>query len=54
MCASSTTSITSPMRRSGVFGERACVFNNAGIAYAGSIECRPAHDDWRFVIDVDL
>jgi NAD(P)-dependent dehydrogenase (short-subunit alcohol dehydrogenase family) len=29
------------------------VFNNAGIAYAGSIT-ETTHDDWRFVIDVDL
>ncbi len=29
------------------------VFNNAGIAYAGSI-AETSHDDWRFVIDVDL
>jgi NAD(P)-dependent dehydrogenase (short-subunit alcohol dehydrogenase family) len=29
------------------------VFNNAGIAYAGSI-AQTTHDDWRFVIDVDL
>jgi NAD(P)-dependent dehydrogenase (short-subunit alcohol dehydrogenase family) len=29
------------------------VFNNAGIAYAGPI-VQTTHDDWRFVIDVDL
>ncbi len=29
------------------------VFNNAGIAYAGPI-AETSHDDWRFVIDVDL
>ena len=29
------------------------VFNNAGIAYAGPIT-QTTHDDWRFVIDVDL
>ena len=29
------------------------VFNNAGIAYAGPI-AETTHDDWRFVIDVDL
>jgi NAD(P)-dependent dehydrogenase (short-subunit alcohol dehydrogenase family) len=29
------------------------VFNNAGIAYAGPI-ADTSHDDWRFVIDVDL
>lgn len=29
------------------------VFNNAGIAYAGSV-VDTSHDDWRFVIDVDL
>ena len=29
------------------------VFNNAGIAYAGPI-VDTSHDDWRFVIDVDL
>jgi NAD(P)-dependent dehydrogenase (short-subunit alcohol dehydrogenase family) len=29
------------------------VFNNAGIAYAGPI-AQTTHDDWRFVIDVDL
>ncbi len=29
------------------------VFNNAGIAYAGPI-AQATHDDWRFVIDVDL
>jgi NAD(P)-dependent dehydrogenase (short-subunit alcohol dehydrogenase family) len=29
------------------------VFNNAGIAYAGPIS-ETTHDDWRFVIDVDL
>jgi NAD(P)-dependent dehydrogenase (short-subunit alcohol dehydrogenase family) len=36
-----------------VFGEVHVVFNNAGIAYAGPIE-QTSHDDWRFVIDVDL
>jgi NAD(P)-dependent dehydrogenase (short-subunit alcohol dehydrogenase family) len=29
------------------------VFNNAGIAYAGPI-AETSHDDWRFVIDIDL
>lgn len=37
----------------GVFGTVHVVFNNAGIAYAGSI-ADTSHDDWRFVIDVDL
>lgn len=36
-----------------VFGEVHLVFNNAGIAYAGPI-AQTSHDDWRFVIDVDL
>ena len=36
-----------------VFGAVHVVFNNAGIAYAGSI-ADTSHDDWRFVIDVDL
>jgi NAD(P)-dependent dehydrogenase (short-subunit alcohol dehydrogenase family) len=36
-----------------VFGEVHVVFNNAGIAYAGPI-VETSHDDWRFVIDVDL
>ena len=36
-----------------VFGDVHVVFNNAGIAYAGPIE-QTSHDDWRFVIDVDL
>ncbi|WP_333892902.1 SDR family NAD(P)-dependent oxidoreductase [Mycolicibacterium gadium] len=36
-----------------VFGTVHVVFNNAGIAYAGSI-AETSHDDWRFVIDVDL
>jgi NAD(P)-dependent dehydrogenase (short-subunit alcohol dehydrogenase family) len=36
-----------------VFGEVHVVFNNAGIAYAGPI-AQTSHDDWRFVIDVDL
>ncbi|MCV7299248.1 SDR family NAD(P)-dependent oxidoreductase [Mycobacterium barrassiae] len=36
-----------------VFGTVHVVFNNAGIAYAGSI-VDTSHDDWRFVIDVDL
>ncbi len=36
-----------------VFGEVHVVFNNAGIAYAGPIVAT-SHDDWRFVIDVDL
>lgn len=35
------------------FGEVHLVFNNAGIAYAGPI-ADTSHDDWRFVIDVDL
>ncbi|MGE2691320.1 SDR family NAD(P)-dependent oxidoreductase [Mycolicibacterium pulveris] len=37
----------------GVFGDVHVVFNNAGIAYAGPI-AQTSHDDWRFVIDVDL
>ena len=36
-----------------VFGDVHVVFNNAGIAYAGPI-VDTSHDDWRFVIDVDL
>jgi NAD(P)-dependent dehydrogenase (short-subunit alcohol dehydrogenase family) len=36
-----------------VFDEVHVVFNNAGIAYAGPI-AGTTHDDWRFVIDVDL
>lgn len=36
-----------------VFGDVHLVFNNAGIAYAGPI-ADTSHDDWRFVIDVDL
>lgn len=36
-----------------VFDTVHVVFNNAGIAYAGSI-ADTSHDDWRFVIDVDL
>jgi NAD(P)-dependent dehydrogenase (short-subunit alcohol dehydrogenase family) len=36
-----------------VFGDVHVVFNNAGIAYAGPI-ANTSHDDWRFVIDVDL
>jgi NAD(P)-dependent dehydrogenase (short-subunit alcohol dehydrogenase family) len=36
-----------------VFGDVHVVFNNAGIAYAGPI-VETSHDDWRFVIDVDL
>jgi NAD(P)-dependent dehydrogenase (short-subunit alcohol dehydrogenase family) len=36
-----------------VFGDVHVVFNNAGIAYAGPI-AGTSHDDWRFVIDVDL
>jgi NAD(P)-dependent dehydrogenase (short-subunit alcohol dehydrogenase family) len=36
-----------------VFGDVHVVFNNAGIAYAGPID-QTSHDDWRFVIDVDL
>jgi NAD(P)-dependent dehydrogenase (short-subunit alcohol dehydrogenase family) len=35
------------------FGTVHVVFNNAGIAYAGPI-AETSHDDWRFVIDVDL
>src|SRR5262245_7574602 len=35
------------------FGDVHVVFNNAGIAYAGPI-VDTSHDDWRFVIDVDL
>ena len=41
------------MGRIRVFGEVHVVFNNAGIAYAGPI-VQTSHDDWRFVIDVDL
>ncbi|KKW66558.1 short-chain dehydrogenase [Mycolicibacterium elephantis] len=37
----------------GMFGDVHVVFNNAGIAYAGPI-AQASHDDWRFVIDVDL
>jgi NAD(P)-dependent dehydrogenase (short-subunit alcohol dehydrogenase family) len=37
----------------GVFDDVHVVFNNAGIAYAGPI-AETTHDDWRFVIDVDL
>lgn len=37
----------------GEFGDVHLVFNNAGIAYAGPI-VETSHDDWRFVIDVDL
>jgi NAD(P)-dependent dehydrogenase (short-subunit alcohol dehydrogenase family) len=36
-----------------VFGDVHVVFNNAGIAYAGPI-VDTSHDDWRFMIDVDL
>ena len=36
-----------------VFGDVHLVFNNAGIAYAGPISAT-SHEDWRFVIDVDL
>jgi NAD(P)-dependent dehydrogenase (short-subunit alcohol dehydrogenase family) len=36
-----------------LFGDVHVVFNNAGIAYAGPI-AGTSHDDWRFVIDVDL
>ena len=36
-----------------IFGDVHVVFNNAGIAYAGPI-VQTSHDDWRFVIDVDL
>ena len=36
-----------------VFDAVHLVFNNAGIAYAGPI-AETTHDDWRFVIDVDL
>jgi len=36
-----------------VFDAVHVVFNNAGIAYAGPI-AEASHDDWRFVIDVDL
>jgi NAD(P)-dependent dehydrogenase (short-subunit alcohol dehydrogenase family) len=36
-----------------IFGDVHVVFNNAGIAYAGPI-VDTSHDDWRFVIDVDL
>jgi NAD(P)-dependent dehydrogenase (short-subunit alcohol dehydrogenase family) len=36
-----------------LLGDVHVVFNNAGIAYAGSI-AQTTHDDWRFVIDVDL
>jgi NAD(P)-dependent dehydrogenase (short-subunit alcohol dehydrogenase family) len=36
-----------------VFDTVHVVFNNAGIAYAGPI-AETSHDDWRFVIDVDL
>jgi NAD(P)-dependent dehydrogenase (short-subunit alcohol dehydrogenase family) len=36
-----------------VFGDVHVVFNNAGIGHAGPI-AETGHDDWRFVIDVDL
>ncbi|MDT5018050.1 MAG: hypothetical protein QOD39_4210 [Mycobacterium sp.] len=36
-----------------IFGDVHVVCNNAGIAYAGPI-AGTSHDDWRFVIDVDL
>lgn len=36
-----------------LLGQVHVVFNNAGIAYAGPI-AQTTHDDWRFVIDVDL
>ncbi|MFV9635603.1 SDR family NAD(P)-dependent oxidoreductase [Mycobacterium neumannii] len=36
-----------------VFGAVHVVFNNAGIGFAGPIS-EASHDDWRFVIDVDL
>jgi NAD(P)-dependent dehydrogenase (short-subunit alcohol dehydrogenase family) len=36
-----------------VFGAVHVVFNNAGIAYAGPM-AETSHEDWRFVIDVDL
>jgi NAD(P)-dependent dehydrogenase (short-subunit alcohol dehydrogenase family) len=36
-----------------ILGAVHVVFNNAGIAYAGPI-AQTTHDDWRFVIDVDL
>ncbi|MFG1932418.1 SDR family NAD(P)-dependent oxidoreductase [Mycobacterium sp. NPDC048908] len=36
-----------------VFGDVHVVFNNAGIGFAGAI-AETSHDDWRFVIDVDL
>jgi NAD(P)-dependent dehydrogenase (short-subunit alcohol dehydrogenase family) len=35
------------------FGTVHVVFNNAGIAYAGPI-AETSHEDWRFVLDVDL
>lgn len=37
----------------GEFGSVHVVFNNAGIAYAGPI-AQTSHEDWRFVVDVDL
>jgi NAD(P)-dependent dehydrogenase (short-subunit alcohol dehydrogenase family) len=37
----------------GLLSEVHLVFNNAGIAYAGPI-AHVTHDDWRWVIDVDL
>ena len=36
-----------------LLGDVHLVFNNAGIAYAGPI-AQVTHDDWRWVIDVDL
>lgn len=36
-----------------VFGTVHVVFNNAGIAYAGMM-ADTSHEDWRFMIDVDL
>ncbi|WP_102142072.1 SDR family NAD(P)-dependent oxidoreductase [Mycobacterium hubeiense] len=37
----------------GTFGAVHVVFNNAGVAHAGPI-AQVTHDDWRWVIDVDL
>jgi NAD(P)-dependent dehydrogenase (short-subunit alcohol dehydrogenase family) len=36
-----------------VFGDVNVVFNNAGIGHGGAM-ATTSHDDWRFVIDVDL
>lgn len=35
------------------FGDVHVVFNNAGVGHAGAV-AETSHDDWRFVIDIDL